>query len=62
MPCLMGQNFFIGMFFTKKWFKSITCFFNNTSKMEGIFNSYILNNVTYKQLYEKIKNLSVKIK
>jgi len=30
--------------------------------MEGIFNSYILNNVTYKQLYEKIKNLSVKIK
>ncbi len=30
--------------------------------MEGIFNTYILNNVTYKQLYEKIKNLSVKIK
>ncbi|WP_370901596.1 hypothetical protein, partial [Chryseobacterium gossypii] len=51
-------------FITKNGLKDVGLpgFFKNTSQMQGIFNSYILKNVTYKQLYEKIKILSVKIK
>jgi len=49
-------------FMIKNGLKSLPGVFDNSIRMQGIFNTYILNNVTYKQLYEKIKHLSVKIK
>ncbi|WP_300691560.1 RHS repeat-associated core domain-containing protein [Chryseobacterium sp.] len=49
-------------FLQKNGLSELPKYFNNSSKMNIIFNQNILNSVTYKQFYEKIKILSVKIK
>ncbi|MBB6332221.1 hypothetical protein HNP24_003213 [Chryseobacterium sediminis] len=49
-------------FLQKNGLSELPEYFDNSSKMNSIFNQNILNSTTYKQFYEKIKILSVKIK